>query len=224
MGMLIPLFKFNSNATTSLKLLPQESLYPSSSGSQIDLVNSAIFPRSYCPPLSGPHQSFQQPVRPCGQHMEVLSWRTDKLLMVSFVGYGDFQCSSQQQCPACMRDQVASVMSDSLPPYGLNPPGSSVHGILKARRLEWVATPSSSGIFPTQGSNPHILCLLNCRQILYLGATGEAQCIPKFRDASTNSGGLPSRPSDRGEIRFPFPTPTSPSGKWQSFRQNGTHP
>ena len=24
------------------------------------------------------------------------------------------------------------------------------------------------GIFPTQGSNPHLLCLLPCRQILYL--------------------------------------------------------
>ena len=29
-----------------------------------------------------------------------------------------------------------------------SPPGSSVHGILQARILEWVATPSSKGIFP----------------------------------------------------------------------------
>lgn len=57
--MLIPLFKLNSNATTSLKLLPWESLYPSSWGSQVDLANSAVFPRSYCPPLSGPPQSLQ---------------------------------------------------------------------------------------------------------------------------------------------------------------------
>ena len=27
------------------------------------------------------------------------------------------------------------------------------------------------GIFTTQGSNTHLLCLLNCRQILYHGAT-----------------------------------------------------
>ena len=33
-------------------------------------------------------------------------------------------------------------------------PGSSVHGILQARILEWVAMPSSRGIFPTQGLNP----------------------------------------------------------------------
>ena len=31
------------------------------------------------------------------------------------------------------------------------------------------------GIFLTQGSNPYLLCLLHCRQILYLGANREAQ-------------------------------------------------
>ena len=30
-------------------------------------------------------------------------------------------------------------------PIDCNPPGSSVHGILQARILEWVATPSSRG-------------------------------------------------------------------------------
>ena len=34
-----------------------------------------------------------------------------------------------------------------------SPPGFSVHGILQARRLEWVATPFSRGVFPTQGLN-----------------------------------------------------------------------
>ena len=33
------------------------------------------------------------------------------------------------------------------------PPGSSVHGILQARILEWVAVPFSRGIFSTQGLN-----------------------------------------------------------------------
>ena len=37
-----------------------------------------------------------------------------------------------------------SVKSDSLRPHGLyNPPGSSVHGILQTRILEWIAMPSS---------------------------------------------------------------------------------
>ena len=40
-------------------------------------------------------------------------------------------------------------------------PGSSVHGILQARMLEWVTMPSSiQGLFLTQGSNLHLLCLL----------------------------------------------------------------
>ena len=36
-----------------------------------------------------------------------------------------------------------SVMSDSLQPNGLPLPGSSVHGILETRILEWVAIPFS---------------------------------------------------------------------------------
>ena len=43
--------------------------------------------------------------------------------------------------------------------------GSSVHGIFPVRILVQVATPSSRGIFPTQGLNPHLLRLLHCRQI-----------------------------------------------------------
>ena len=39
---------------------------------------------------------------------------------------------------------------------GSSPPGSSVPGILQAGTLEWVAVPSSGGIFPTQGWNPSL--------------------------------------------------------------------
>ena len=42
--------------------------------------------------------------------------------------------------------------------------GSSVHGVLQARILEWVAISFSRGIFPTQGLD---LCLPHRRQILY---------------------------------------------------------
>ena len=38
-----------------------------------------------------------------------------------------------------------SVMSDSLWPHGLSPPGSSVCGIFQARILEWVAISSLRG-------------------------------------------------------------------------------
>ena len=69
--------------------------------------------------------------------------------------------------PYCMHAKVASVMSNSLQPMDCSPPGSSVHGILQARILEWVANALLQGIFPAQGSNPHLLRLLHCRWILY---------------------------------------------------------
>ena len=47
---------------------------------------------------------------------------------------------------------------------GCSPPGSSVRGIFQARLPEWVAISFSGGIFPTQGSNPHLLL---GRQTLY---------------------------------------------------------
>ena len=48
-----------------------------------------------------------------------------------------------------------SDVSDSLrPPWTVAHPGSSVHGILQARILEWVATPPSRGIFPDAGIEP----------------------------------------------------------------------
>ena len=49
---------------------------------------------------------------------------------------------AHQAC-ACML--VISVLSDSLWPYALSPPGSSVRGILQARILECIAMPSSRG-------------------------------------------------------------------------------
>ena len=49
-------------------------------------------------------------------------------------------------------------------------PGSSVHGILQARLLEWVAMSSSRGCF--QSRNPRLLRLLHCRWLLYHWATG----------------------------------------------------
>ena len=40
-------------------------------------------------------------------------------------------------------------------------PRSSVHGVLQARILEWVAMPFSRGSSLTQGSHPHLLHLLH---------------------------------------------------------------
>ena len=50
-----------------------------------------------------------------------------------------------------------SVLSNSLRPQGLCPPGPSVHGILQVRILQWAAISSSRGIFLTQGLNLGLL-------------------------------------------------------------------
>ena len=60
---------------------------------------------------------------------------------------------------------VARLCPALYDPMGCCPPGSSVHGILQARMLEWAAIPFSRGSSrPTEGSNLH---LLHCRQIHY---------------------------------------------------------
>ena len=63
---------------------------------------------------------------------------------------------------------IASVRAKSLQLYltlcdsvDCSPPGSSVHGTLQARILEWVAMPYLNGIFQIQKLNPCLLCLLH---------------------------------------------------------------
>ena len=53
-------------------------------------------------------------------------------------------------------------------PLDYSPPGSSVHGILQARILEWIAVSSSRGSSRSRELNLPLLCLLHYRQILYL--------------------------------------------------------
>ena len=55
---------------------------------------------------------------------------------------------------------VASIVSDSLDPMDCSPLGSSVRGILHTRMLELGCHALLQGIFPTQGSNLCLLCIL----------------------------------------------------------------
>ena len=48
------------------------------------------------------------------------------------------------------------------------PPGSSVHGDSPGKNTGLGCHALLLEIFPTQGSNPRLLCLLHCRRILYL--------------------------------------------------------
>ena len=55
-----------------------------------------------------------------------------------------------------------------------SPPGFSFHGILQARRLEWVSISFSRGIFPAQGSNLYLLHLLHWQSGSSTSTTWEA--------------------------------------------------
>ena len=72
-------------------------------------------------------------------------------------------CSIAQPCP---------TLCD---PMDCSPPGSSVHGILQARRLEWAAISSSRGSSPPRDQTwvSSISCI--DRLILYHGATWDTQ-------------------------------------------------
>ena len=65
----------------------------------------------------------------------------------------------------CMR--VWSVVSDSSRPYGFNPPGSSVYGILQARILEWVAISFSRGSSWPRDRTQVFYISYTGRQVLY---------------------------------------------------------
>ena len=80
-----------------------------------------------------------------GNFWYIYLWRRDMC-------FGNLKVLAIQSCP---------TLCD---PMDCNLPGSSVHGILLARILEWIASHSLlQGIFLTQGLNPG---LLHCRQIL----------------------------------------------------------
>ena len=72
--------------------------------------------------------------------------------------------TEQQQTkrfPYEMRMHTKSLQLSLTPrnPTDCNPPGSSIHGILQTRVLEWVAMPSS-GDLPNTGTEPSSLMSL----------------------------------------------------------------
>ena len=67
-----------------------------------------------------------------------------------------------KECVVCCAKSLQSC-STLCDPMDCSLPGSSVHGILQARILEWVAAPFSRGIFLTQGSSPGLVRCRCCR-------------------------------------------------------------
>ena len=71
------------------------------------------------------------------------------------------------QCCACVHAKLLQLCSTLCHPMGCSPPGSSVHGIIQTRILEWVAMPSSRG--PSQSRDwTHVSYVPYIgRQVLY---------------------------------------------------------
>ena len=65
-----------------------------------------------------------------------------------------------------MRAQLLQSCLILCSPMDCSLPGFSVHGILQARILEWVAVPSSRGLSQPRDQT-RVLCLLHCQGILY---------------------------------------------------------
>ena len=66
----------------------------------------------------------------------------------------------------CVRAKSLQSCPTLYDPVDCSPPGSSVHGILQAKNTGVGGHALLQGIFLTQGSNPSLLQLLHCRQIL----------------------------------------------------------
>ena len=69
---------------------------------------------------------------------------------------------------------VTSVVSDSLRPLGPQPTRLFCPWDFPSKNTGVGCQALLQGIFPTQGSNWRLLCLLHCTWILYRSATGEA--------------------------------------------------
>ena len=78
-------------------------------------------------------------------------------------------------CCCCLVAQSCLIFCDSM---HYSPPGSSVHGILQARVLEWDDISFSRRIFPTQRLNPVLLATSSTLQADYLPLSHLGSIIP----------------------------------------------
>ena len=68
----------------------------------------------------------------------------------------------------CVHVLSRSVVSDSLQPFELQPTRFLSPWDCSGKNIRVSCYFLLQGIFPTQGLNPRLLCLLHCRQIVYL--------------------------------------------------------
>ena len=127
---------------------------------------------------------------------------------------------------ACLVTQSCLTVCD---PKDCSPPGSSVHGDSPGMNIGVGCHALLQGIFPTRGSNPHLLCFLHWQEdSLPLAPPGKPcphpQILPfltQRTSTSLHSGWLhPKTP------RPPFPPvsqPRRPIPGWAAARGAGKH-
>ena len=140
-----------------------------SSGSR-EIYSSFFFPPTLTEPASSGHLRHQhQQSRPFLRRMGFSSITPppNVYILIPVLLALSLWSPSPEIATSVMKVKVSVAQScpTLCDPMDCSPPGSSVHGTLQARILEWVAIPFSRGIFPTQGSSQS---LPHHRQILYL--------------------------------------------------------
>ena len=103
-------------------------------------------------------------------------------------------------------------------PMECSPPGSSVHGTLQARILEWVAVSSSRGSSWPRGqiNVPYISC--NGRWVFYLCAILVNRC------SQMGTGVYVTRPTSGSLLTFRYKRPKNQPLCWLHFRLGAVAP
>ena len=147
----------------------------------------------------------------CGAEKEEESMFTD----LHVKHYSDWICGCIFVCVCVCVCLVTPVMSNFAIPW-TSLLGSSVHGILPGRKLEWVAMPSSRG--SDQGIKPVSPALQENSLLL---SHGETQYIHQFSSVQLLSHVRSLRPHESQHARPPCPSPSPgvhsdscPSRQW----------
>ena len=109
---------------------------------------SSPFDPPSCRELPWAHGAAEPVVCACAWQQECASsyratWKASSTIRVST--QAAFSFLSRFWVCACVLSHFSCVQLSLCDPMDCSPPGSSVHGILQARLLEWVAMPSSRG-------------------------------------------------------------------------------
>ena len=102
------------------------------------------------------------------------SQHTSLAALFTTEGMQQTRCASAETKMQYLQQNIPWVCAKSLQscptlcdPMDCSPPGSSVHGILQARMTGVGCHFLLQGIFPMQGLNLHLLCLLHRRRVLH---------------------------------------------------------